>query len=70
MDASIQSQGNHIAVKAEKEGKFFIILDGRAGKEIFDMLWDPVFSPDGEKILIRAVSNGKYIRKVCTAGEF
>ena len=28
------------------------------------MLWDPVFSPEGKRLLIRAVAQGKYMRAV------
>jgi len=32
-------------------------------------LWDPVFSPDGKKLLTRCVDGGKYYRRVIPIGE-
>ena len=34
------------------------------------MLWDPVFSPDGNHVLLRYVENDKYCRQVTPSGEF
>jgi len=41
-----------------------IVVDGRIGKHSFDELWDPVFSPDGTKLLVRCVEDGKYYRRI------
>jgi hypothetical protein len=56
--------------KAEKNGKFFVVVDGRVAQNGFDNLWDPVFSPDGEKLLIRCIEDGKYYRRVVPVDEF
>ena len=55
--------------KAEKDGKFFIVADGKIGKHRFEALWDPTFSPDGSKILVRGVEGGKYYRRVVPVEE-
>ncbi len=69
MDSTIQPDGSHVVAIAERDGVFFIVLDGKIGKDTFDMLWEPVFSPDGDKILIRCIKNGRYYRKILTIGE-
>jgi hypothetical protein len=35
-----------------------------------DEVWDPVFSPDGSKILCRTVEDGKYYRRIVPVSEF
>ena len=58
------------AIVAAKYGKWTIAVDGRPWSISFnDLLTDPVFSPEGDKILLRAVENGKYIRYVIQTDE-
>jgi len=38
-------------------------------KKGLESLWNPVFSPDGEKIMIRAVDKGKYYRRIVPVNE-
>ena len=48
---------------------FLVVINGKPGKYAFDELWDPLFSPDGEKLLIRCIEDGKYYRKVVPVKE-
>ena len=43
--------------------------DNRTHSEAFDQLWDPIFSPDSTKLLIRAVQQGSFIRLVLPVVE-
>jgi len=57
-----------VAAKAEKNGRYTIVIDGKPLKESYQALWNPVFSPDSEKILIKGITGdshgGKYFRQV------
>ena len=37
-----------------------IAVDGAPWSETFDNIWDPVFSPAGDKVAAKAEKNGKY----------
>ena len=54
---------------AKTGDKYTIALDGKTWGRAFDALWDPVFSPDGKKLLCRCVENGKYFRRVVPVTE-
>ena len=60
----------HLAVTVEKAGRFTVVVDGKAYPESFDKCFDPAFSPDGSKVLIRAVAGGKYHRIVAPVAAF
>jgi len=45
------------------------VRDGKPGKDSFDALWNPIFSPDGKKILVRAIEKGIYFRKVVSVDQ-
>jgi hypothetical protein len=62
-------EGNHVAVKVNIGEKYAVVMDDRLWKQEFDALWNPVFSPGGDKILLRAVKDGKYIRYVIHTDE-
>jgi Tol biopolymer transport system component len=40
--------------------RWIIVVDGVPWEQDFDMIWDPVFSPDGSTIAVKAEVNGKY----------
>lgn len=64
----------HVAAKLEKDGRHVILLDGKPFKEDFSAAWDPQFSPDSDKLMIRAVagnaSDSAYIRHIVPLTEF
>jgi hypothetical protein len=37
---------------------------------MYDAIWDPVFSPEGDKILLRFIEDNTYYRQVVPVGEF
>ena len=57
-----------VAAKAEKNGSYTIVIDGKPLKESYEALWNPVFSPDSEKILIKGIKSdpdgSKYFRQI------
>ncbi len=40
--------------------RWTIVVDGIPWEQDFDMIWDPVFSPDGSMVAAKAEINGKY----------
>ena len=40
--------------------RWTIMVDGIPWEQDFDMIWDPVFSPDGKRVAAKAEINGKY----------
>jgi Tol biopolymer transport system component len=63
--------GKHLAAKVENKGKFTVILDDKAYPQEFSMLWDPIFSPESDKLLIRALDEqGRFLRIVAKIQEF
>ncbi len=53
-----------IAARMEKEGKFYLIVNGRVYKEAYDMVFEPEISPDNDKILLKTIKNGIYTRQI------
>jgi hypothetical protein len=53
----------------EKKGRQTIVMNGKPWKRDFDQIWEPVFSPDGSKVLVRSIDGGKYIRRVLPITE-
>jgi hypothetical protein len=51
-------------VKIERNGKYSIALNDRVWDQACDAIWDPVFSPEGDKILLRTLQGGVYKRSV------
>lgn len=45
----ISPDGEHVAYKAEKDGKYFIVLDGKKGKQ-YKYVSDITFSPDSKRL--------------------
>ena len=58
----------HVAAKVEKNGRYLIMVDGQALKSSFSQVWNPCFSPDGSKLLVRGIGSddnqGNYYRQV------
>ena len=55
--------------KAEVGGRHLILANGSKRSESYQMLWDPIFSPDGKHVLLRYVDDDKYCRQVTPVGE-
>jgi Tol biopolymer transport system component len=56
--------GKRLAAKAERNGKFALVLDGKPGKTEYDGLEDPVFRANGDRMLLRTIERNQYVRKV------
>ena len=52
------------AAKVEIDGKYTIAVNGHLWHEGFDMAWDPTFSPDGSRLMLRTVEQGIYKRRI------
>ena len=62
-------QGETVAVRVEKNGKYTIALNDGLWEQECDALWDPVFSPEGDKLLVRSVEAGSYYRRIVPVAE-
>jgi hypothetical protein len=47
-----------------------IVMDGKEYKETFDRAWDPIFSPEGDKVLIRGTQGEDYFRIIAGIQDF
>ena len=56
--------GNRLAAKVQKNGKYTIAMDDRLWSHQCEAVWDPVFSPDSQKILLKSLEDGSYYRRV------
>lgn len=65
---SLDSQ--HVAVKVEKRGKYTIALDGKIFPQEFSELWDPIFNPESDKVLIKALDGHTFKRIVAPLKSF
>jgi len=53
-----------VAVKVAIGDEQFIFVNEKQILGGCQVLWDPLFSPDGSEVLLRYVEAGKYYRKV------
>jgi hypothetical protein len=56
-------------VKIEKNGKYSIAVNDHLWDQECDAIWDPVFSPEGDRILLRTLKDGIYSRHVISVKE-
>jgi hydroxymethylpyrimidine/phosphomethylpyrimidine kinase len=56
-------------VKIERNGKYGIAVNDRLYDQHCDAVWDPVFNAEGDKLLLRTLQDGKYIRKVIPVSD-
>jgi hypothetical protein len=40
------------------------VVNGRVFPEAFDLIFEPVISPANDKILLKAMKNGNYLRQI------
>jgi hypothetical protein len=48
----------------QKNGQYTIAVDDRLWSHQCDAVWNPVFSPDSQKILLKSLEDGSYYRRV------
>jgi len=65
----ISDDGKHVAARVEKDGNHTLAVDDKIWNRTCQAVWDPVFSPDGQKLLTRSVENGTYYRRVIPVSE-
>ncbi|MDO9631797.1 MAG: WD40 repeat domain-containing protein [Humidesulfovibrio sp.] len=65
----ISANGGHVAVKVEKAGRQTLVVNGRVYPREFTKVWEPTFSPDGTKMLIRALDKDAFLRIVAEVGR-
>lgn len=53
-----------IATRMEKNGRYYLVVNGKVYQNDFDMMFAPDISPDNDKILLKVVQNGIYYRQV------
>lgn len=60
----LSTRGGHVAVKVERGGRQTVAINGRPLEATFDQVFMPAFSPDGTRLLIRALDKGTFVRIV------
>ncbi|CAD7777617.1 MAG: hypothetical protein KCCBMMGE_01026 [Candidatus Methanoperedenaceae archaeon GB37] len=61
--------GENVATKVERNHKYTWAINGKVWNKEFDAIWPPIFSPDGNKMLLRCIENGKYYRRIIPVSE-
>jgi hypothetical protein len=56
--------GTRVVAKVERGGSFAVAVDGEVHGPWYEAMWEPVVSPDGKRLLVRAVEGGVYTRNV------
>ncbi|MBI5520689.1 MAG: PD40 domain-containing protein [Desulfovibrio sp.] len=65
----VSPAGGHVAVKVAKGDRQTRVVDGRVFQREFDKVFEPAFSPDGRKLLIRGIDKGTALRIVADVGQ-
>jgi hypothetical protein len=60
---------DYVAVKIERNGKYGIAVNDRLWDQQCDAIWDPLFSAEGDKLLLRTLKDGRYIRRVVPVAD-
>ena len=58
-----------LPAKVEKNERYTVAVNNKEYPEDFEAVWDPIFSPDSEKVLIRAIKDGKVVRIVAKVSD-
>ncbi len=61
--------GQNAGAVAEKNGKHYILMNGKPMNRAFDRAWQPTFNEDGSKVMIRAIENNQYVRIVADVNQ-
>jgi hypothetical protein len=61
--------GELVAAKAEREKEMFLVINGKIATKGFQNMCDPVFSPDGSKIMIKDLELGRFYRRLLPADQ-
>ncbi len=60
----ISSDGSIVSVVIERQGQYFLVVNNHVIPKGYDFMATPVISPDNTKILLKAVKDGVYQRKI------
>lgn len=52
------------ATRMEKNGRYYLVVNGKTYPKDFDMMFDPRISPDSDRILLKAIKDGIYYRQI------
>ncbi|MCG8565263.1 MAG: Tmc redox complex protein TmcD [Desulfobacterales bacterium] len=63
-DPVVSSDGNAVAVVAEKKGAYHLAVNNRMVATGYEMMAAPVFSPDNGRVLVKGIENGVYKRRI------
>jgi hypothetical protein len=58
-----------VLTRAENNGRFEILANGRKYNKQFQKVWDPEFSPDGNHVLLKYIEDDKYCRQVVSVED-
>jgi hypothetical protein len=64
MDPVISTSGRVVSVPVKKNGQWFLAINGKIESEGYDCMADPVISPDESKVMLKAVKNDVFVRKL------
>ena len=53
----------------ERRGKYSIAVNDRLWDQECDAVWDPVFSPEGDRVLLKTLQQGRYVRRVVSVAD-
>jgi hypothetical protein len=65
----ISQDGSVVAVAIERQGKNFVAVNNKIITGPYEVMGDPVISPDAGKILVKGIENGVYKRRVISLGS-
>jgi len=60
----LSQDGSMVAVSFEKQGQYFAAVNDRVVTGPYDVMADPVLSPQGDKLLVKGIENGIYKRQI------
>jgi len=66
---SVSQSGDIIATRAEIAGRYYILVNDRRIPGDFDMAFQPELNPQGDKLLLKVIQDGRYIRKVVSLND-
>ena len=63
------SNNEIIATRMEKDGKYYLVVNGKIYGQAFDQVFEPEISPDNDKILLKAIRDNIYSRQILTLDQ-
>lgn len=63
------SDSSVIAARMQRKGRYFLTVNGMIYPKSFDMVFDPVISPAGDKIMLKTIENNTYTRHILSLDD-